>query len=212
MATTSPTLGEQMAAAIDRQLTRAHWKEGWGDELSDGVFDQAYAELSERGIPVDNIELVLERTRQLRDAWFGPGGPLDDGDMFVDDWKKNLRPRLLGYFAMCKVASSGGTTGRIDKETRVQFDDETRTITVDRASYEVVESIMYRVWKVVYEHIPGKISEAEIMKKLNRTRVISISQRRSKIPEELNEMLIGTRSAGYEIRLPPISKAAQKKQ
>jgi hypothetical protein len=204
MATTELTLGDRMAAAIDHQLASGKALE-WDDDLSDNAFQQAYEELSRRGIDPANVERVLERTREVRNVYFGISilfGPPDSDHPIRREWNEGLRGRLVGYFAMCQMPAVPGTGVEGGAPGRVQFVDDTRTITVDGEPHQMPDSLMYRVWKVVYQHCPGTLDEDEIMEALGRSARISISKRREKLPPALEEMLIGIPGGGYEVRLP----------
>jgi hypothetical protein len=212
MATTELTLGDRMAAAIDRQLASCEAFE-WGDDLSDDAFRQAYEELSRRGIDPGDIERALERAREIRNAHFGSSalfGPPPPDHQDRREWDEYWRGRLVGYFAMHhRLAESGADGEHSGPGQRVRFDDGTWTITVDSQNFPVDDVLMYRVWKVVYEAGLAYVKETEVMAKMGRNVPLTIHKKRSKLPKPLREMLVGEPGQGYSIRLGPAPDGVQ---
>lgn len=205
MGTAELTLGDRMAAAIDRQLDPGGDREmAWGDDLSDDAFREAYAILSRRDIPFGEIERVLEGTRRVRDEIFDPFGPPHADHHIRRYWASELKGRLVGCFALCERPGEPNPDGTISGQPdRVHFDNTTWTVTVDGQDYQVGNVVMYHVWKTVFEAGLDYINEREIMARMRRKQPLTIHKKRAKLPEALNEMLEGEPGEGYCIRLPP---------
>jgi hypothetical protein len=202
MENTEHTIVHRMAVAIDRHLASGEYKPKWDDDLSDDAFIDAYEELSRRLIPFKEIKRVLERTRWVRDECFHPF-VFQVPDEVRRVWTEEVRWRLLGYFAMCRIQGASPPNRRdAASQARVRFDDSTWRIFVDDRPYFVDDVQMYQMWKIVFEAGLNYVSEKEIMKKMDRKVPLTIHKRRSKLPPDLNEMLAADPELGYSIRLP----------
>jgi hypothetical protein len=201
MEITKTTLGDRMAAAIDRRITGEGWDEEWGNDLSDSAFRQAYEELGQLGVSARDVARVLEGVRQVRNDCTDIHGPPRD-PAYERTWKEKWRGLLVGYFAMPPMVRVSPASGERKPAERVQFEDDTRTVVMDGDRHAFEDTDAYKAWKFVFKS-KGWVTNRQIAEALGRgNEGARMDRLKKRMPKKLARMVgPGKKGRGHQIVL-----------